>query len=90
MATFYPLPHELNQAVLRSLGIGSSKDAGVANMSDGSSARSSPGLMQPAMGYPSDMDMDAGVPSSTHGPQCKSIPQLSVHEDQPAVLAYSP
>lgn len=113
MATFYPLPHDLNQAVLRSLGIGSSKDALMSNMFSDSSAHSSPGLLQPAMGSSGDMDMDTGHSPNTHGPQCKSIPQLSVryyggtrsqlwaycpecqafsqvHEDQPAVLAYSP
>jgi len=78
MATFYPLPHDLNQAVLRSLGIGSSKDTGVASASGESSARSSPGLLQPTMGTSVDMDMDAAHPPKTHGPQCTSIPQLSV------------
>ncbi|SHO78424.1 Hypothetical protein MSYG_2768 [Malassezia sympodialis ATCC 42132] len=78
MATFYPLPHDLNQAVLRSLGIGSSKDTGVASASGESSARSSPGLLQPTMGTSVDMDMDAAHPLKTHGPQCTSIPQLSV------------
>lgn len=113
MATFYPLPHDLNQAVLRSLGIGGSKDAGIANVASASTMRSSPGLMQPDMGASGDVDMDAAVFPPTHGPQCKSIPQLSVryyggtrsqlwaycpdcqafsqvHEDQPAILAYSP
>ncbi|WFD27516.1 hypothetical protein MNAN1_002513 [Malassezia nana] len=109
MAAFYPLPPDLNQAVLRSLGIGGSKDADVVHASE-ASGYSSPGLLQPNIHSPGDCEME---PVSAHGPRCKSIPQLSVryyggtrsqlwaycpdchaysqvHEDQPAILAYSP
>lgn len=105
---FYPLPPELNQAVLASLGVGGSKQVehpngvaipGRANQGyDGSSSHFNSGLFQPevpgAQGLPmqrshsngasvtgESMEEEGHTPgqaSTSHGPHCKSIPQLSV------------
>lgn len=104
---FYPLPPELNQAVLNSLGAGTARHSEseaspslfTRNLgtTDARSAQSSPGLLQPSISSdmpfsgrtnPSDscsnsdcMEEEVHTPreaSTSHGPHCKSIPQLSV------------
>lgn len=106
-AAFYPLPPELNQAVLSSLGIGGSQPRGPASATssaraldaltnhalDGKLPPSPAGLMQPFLGtlapaHPArshahtHAEMDHGTyrshASTSHGPQCQSIPKLSV------------
>lgn len=105
---FYPLPPELNQAVLDSLSaVGSKRSQNLDrssvptlnNFGASGPSRPSPGILQP--GIPSDvygnpleksgsfdsgaasenMEEEAQTPqeaSTSHGPHCKSIPQLSV------------
>ena len=93
-AEFYPLPPELNQALLSSLGIGGSRQASAplpqpawskqmpTIYQDAPLQRARPGLLQPeapmqAMGA-NEMDQDMTTRRTEHGPQCQSIPQLSV------------
>ncbi|WFD31445.1 hypothetical protein MSPP1_002480 [Malassezia sp. CBS 17886] len=86
-AEFYPVPAELSRAVLTSLGVGSSRGTGDgtadAHMHTDSFRA---GLLQPATGaaggqvcaaeqHADDMPLDT---TAAHGPQCKSLPQLSV------------
>lgn len=89
MAEFYPLPDELNHAVLASLGVGSSRRRDSATFIsaqawDPLTSRPSPGLLQPSSLPASDthhasqaMEEDSSF-ASKHGPQCQSIPRLSV------------
>lgn len=82
-ASFYPLPPELNDSVLASLRH---------QLGDGGAdaAYHVPGIIQPPFGSPavpdlirtesgaSSMDEDGAHAPAAHGPQCQSIPQLSV------------
>lgn len=117
-AEFYPLPPELNQAVLSSLGVQPAQQQGHTAVDthhpmarpapfpnfpsqglDEPSPVSSPGLLQPGTalnGHDYGMEMSNSLDSNnasegmdeevhtpthasaSHGPQCKSIPQLSV------------
>lgn len=97
LAEFYPLPPNINQAVLASVGVGGSKQRDLPMRAWGMwSYRTTPGLLQPPTSSSAvdsfSMDEDMTSISPRHGPHCQSIPQLSVRSFGPTsqLWAYCP
>lgn len=86
-AEFYPIPNDVDQAVLASMGVGESKQRNIPLHIFGKRPQhATPRLLEPPMNaeHMTDsnfMEEDLNKPAySLHGPQCRSIPRLSVRD----------
>lgn len=100
LAEFYPIPKDLDQAVLASMGVGGSKQRNIPMHIWGKrSQHATPCLLEPPtnaepMMDSNYMDEDIGKPAyGHHGPHCRSIPRLSVRgtgQEGSELWAYCP